>query len=127
MSVNNFKAIFTFIVFLIAGSHFVCDIPRKLTSEYLEIVVSFPVYIAIPRRVLAFSGLFKTRCASGASGENAIAVRIPLNYVTAPVVAVFILLAAGCIHGEQVKSGIAGSDGVEPLNVMALFICLVSA
>jgi hypothetical protein len=131
MSVNNFKAIFTLLVFLIAGVYLLSTETFPEAWPHLEILVSFPVYIPIPQRVLGFFGLFKTRRknagAEVASGENATAIRIPLNYVTAPVAAVFILLAAGCIHGEQLRNGIIGSDGVEPLNVMALFTCLVSS
>lgn len=98
MSVNNFKAIFTLIVFLIA-----------------EVLVSFPVYIPVPSYLRK---RFKTWKLVPSM------TRIPINYVTAPTGAVLILLAAGCIHGEQIRSGIVGSDGVEPLNVMTLFICL---
>jgi hypothetical protein len=51
---------------------------------------------------------------------------IPLDFRTAPVIAILILLAAGCIHGKEIRQGIVGTDGIEPLNVMALFITLVS-
>jgi len=115
-------------------------------------LVSFPVYIAIPRRIFNLfrlfvpsNKLFGGESASNgnatveptqASGKSDIGLKqpandvlrgicIPLNYVTAPVAAVLLLLAVGSIHGEQISKGTVGSDGVEPLNVMALFICLV--
>ncbi|KAG8816307.1 hypothetical protein FRC17_000367 [Serendipita sp. 399] len=50
--------------------------------------------------------------------------RIPLDFRTVPVISVLLLLASECIHGEEIRKGIVGSDGVEPLNVMALFISL---
>ena len=36
-----------------------------------------------------------------------------------------LLLATGVLHGREVRDGIAGTSGVEPLDIMALFISLV--
>lgn len=102
MSVHNFRSIFTLVVFLVA--------------EYLVIL---PVYIPISSRI---TSIFKRR--SKNVEKEHYNWTLPLDFHTAPVVAVLILLAAQCIHGEEVRKGIVGSDGVEPLNVMALFISL---
>lgn len=51
---------------------------------------------------------------------------IRLNYITVPLLAVLILLASGAIDGQVLKRGIVGADGVKPINIMALFISLVS-
>ena len=49
-----------------------------------------------------------------------------MNYITVPLFAVLLLLATRSIDGTVIKRGIVGADGVKPLNIMALFISLVS-
>lgn len=49
---------------------------------------------------------------------------ITIDHVSAPVIGVIILLATTTIGGEQVKQGIVGEDGIEPYDVLALFISL---
>jgi hypothetical protein len=50
---------------------------------------------------------------------------ISVNYTNLPVVAVIFLLAIRAIHGETVRKGIVGGEGIHPFDIMALFICLV--
>ena len=52
--------------------------------------------------------------------------KVTVGFQTAPLAAVLLLLAAGAIHGTEVREGITGTSGVQPLDVMALFISLVS-
>lgn len=52
---------------------------------------------------------------------------VTIGFQTAPLVAVLLLLAAGVLHGTEVRDGITGTSGVEPLDIMALFISLVRA
>ncbi|SPO21742.1 uncharacterized protein UTRI_01228_B [Ustilago trichophora] len=47
-----------------------------------------------------------------------------IDHVSAPVIGVLVLLATTTIGGEQVKQGIVGEDGIEPYDVLALFISL---
>lgn len=49
----------------------------------------------------------------------------PLGLSTAPVVGVFLLLATTSIPGGVVRTGIVGSKGVKPYDIMTLFISLV--
>ena len=49
---------------------------------------------------------------------------LTIDHVSAPVVGVLVLLATTTIGGEQVKQGIVGEDGIEPYDVLALFISL---
>ncbi|GAC97124.1 hypothetical protein PHSY_004709 [Pseudozyma hubeiensis SY62] len=49
---------------------------------------------------------------------------ITIDHVSAPVIGVLVLLATTTIGGEQVKQGIVGEDGIEPYDVLALFISL---
>lgn len=50
----------------------------------------------------------------------------PINLSTAPVIGVFLLLASTSIPGDVVRTGIVGSGGVKPYDIMTLFISLVS-
>ena len=43
-----------------------------------------------------------------------------------PLLSVLLLLALKVIHRADVRNGIIGADGVKPINIMALFISLVS-
>ena len=50
---------------------------------------------------------------------------ITIGFQTVPLVAVLLLLATGVLHGKEIREGIAGTNGIEPLDIMALFISLV--
>ena len=50
---------------------------------------------------------------------------IHLNVITVPLVSVLILLAAGVFDGQTLRDGVLGTAGIQPLNIMALFISLV--
>ncbi len=58
-------------------------------------------------------GVYQTKMASFAIGLG-----------LAPPLAVLILLVTNVINGETLRKGIIGADGIEPLNIMALFISL---
>ncbi|KAJ1032634.1 hypothetical protein NDA16_000657 [Ustilago loliicola] len=47
-----------------------------------------------------------------------------IDHVSAPLIGVLVLLATTTIGGEQVRQGIVGEDGIEPYDVLALFISL---
>ena len=49
---------------------------------------------------------------------------VTIDHVSAPVIGVLVLLATTTIGGEQVRQGIVGEDGIEPYDVLALFISL---
>ncbi|OCH93494.1 hypothetical protein OBBRIDRAFT_306268 [Obba rivulosa] len=49
---------------------------------------------------------------------------IHLNFITVPLTSVLILLATRAIDGTVVRNGIVGADGVQPLDIMALFMSL---
>ena len=48
-----------------------------------------------------------------------------MDFTTVPLFAVLLLLATRCIDGDDLRRGIVGEGGVEPLSIMALFISLV--
>ena len=49
-----------------------------------------------------------------------------IDLSTAPVIGVLLLLASTSIPGGVVRTGIVGSGGVKPYDIMTLFISLVS-
>lgn len=49
---------------------------------------------------------------------------VTLNHVWTPAIGILFLLASKTIGGEQIKVGIVGEEGVEPYDVLALFISL---
>jgi hypothetical protein len=53
-------------------------------------------------------------------------VRFPLDLRTAPVIGVLLLLATTTIDESVLRLGIVGEDGVQPYDVLVLFISLVS-
>lgn len=50
--------------------------------------------------------------------------RLPINLVTAPLIAVLFLLAIGAIGREEVRDGTLGADDIHPLDIMVFFITL---
>ncbi|KAG9312509.1 hypothetical protein JVU11DRAFT_6901 [Chiua virens] len=50
--------------------------------------------------------------------------RIPINLLTAPILAIAILWAAECLDLAVIRNGIVGTDGVKPYNILILFFSL---
>ncbi|KAI0323688.1 hypothetical protein GY45DRAFT_1365430 [Cubamyces sp. BRFM 1775] len=49
---------------------------------------------------------------------------VRLNFITVPLASVLLLLALGVFDRQTVRDGVLGTAGVQPLNIMALFISL---
>ena len=50
---------------------------------------------------------------------------VRLNFITVPLLSVLVLLSAGAFDGRTLRDGIVGTRGIQPLNIMALFLSLV--
>ncbi|KAG9311174.1 hypothetical protein JVU11DRAFT_8242 [Chiua virens] len=50
--------------------------------------------------------------------------RIPINLLTAPILAIAILWAAQCLDPAVIRNGIVGTEGVKPYNILILFFSL---
>ncbi|TKY84989.1 hypothetical protein EX895_006069 [Sporisorium graminicola] len=59
-----------------------------------------------------------------ADDDDKAPMHLTIDHVSAPLIGVLVLLATTTIGGEQVKQGIVGEDGIEPYDVLALFISL---
>ncbi|KAG8683455.1 hypothetical protein FRC08_014274, partial [Ceratobasidium sp. 394] len=107
-NVSNWRSILTIIVFLIAN-----------------ILVIAPFRIPLPRFLSrAIHRLFQWKSSEDHQSEVNRRLYFPINYVSAPVFGVFFLWAAQCIDGNIVRNGIVGTEGIKPLDIMALFISL---
>ena len=91
-----------------------------------DIVVIFPFRIPLPNfSVFALhNALVKCRAIPRKSGPPR-RQYLYINYLSMPMIAVLLLLATKAIDGTVLRHGILGSDGIEPINIMALFISLV--
>lgn len=171
--VRNFRSIITFIVFILTST-FSSTWPTvggqslSRPNLLLDAVVVFPFSIRIPlseslkRRLLVFLNTIRILKPRLNSQQHSIQSKVdsefhlnaenkplqfPVNFVTAPIIAVLFLLACDAIHRREVHDGIIGSDGwvififpfwnrtepmyllwnsIVPISIMAFFIALVS-
>ncbi|KAI0087338.1 hypothetical protein BDY19DRAFT_246583 [Irpex rosettiformis] len=49
---------------------------------------------------------------------------VTIGFQTVPLISVLLLLATGVLHGKEIREGISGTNGIQPLDIMALFISL---
>lgn len=123
-------------------------LPRSLIANIIartDIIAIFPFHISIPVwRPLrnAFLGtLVRLRIISSRKrdrhvhrqlsnhdGNNQSSLfvwpRFPMNFITAPVIAVLFLLAIGAIGRDEVVQGTYGAENIYPYDIMIFFITL---
>jgi hypothetical protein len=91
-----------------------------------DIVVIFPFRIPLPNfAVLAFHNALVNCRAIPYTSEPPRRQYLYVNFLSTPIIAVLLLLATKAINGTVLRHGILGADGIEPINIMALFISLV--
>ncbi|KAF2443695.1 hypothetical protein P171DRAFT_362539 [Karstenula rhodostoma CBS 690.94] len=99
-----------------------------------NIVVLFPFHVPLPLPVVARDAFFGAlaslrviapRKASARShGQKLLWNRLPINFVTAPLIADLFLLAILAIGRREVHDGTIGADNISPLDIMAFFLSL---
>ena len=98
-----------------------------------DIVVLFPfdVPVFVPRLLtsalrdgLAWLRIVPRRHGAGRDNGRWTRLRLPLNYMTAPLVAALFLLAVSAIGRREVHDGTVGDDHIKPLDIMVFFITL---
>lgn len=90
-----------------------------------NIVVIFPFRIPIPNFAVASFRNTLVKCrAIPSTSEPPRRQYLYVNYLSAPIIAVLLLLATKAINGTVLRHGILGTDGIQPINIMALFISL---
>ncbi|KLO15118.1 hypothetical protein SCHPADRAFT_996099 [Schizopora paradoxa] len=103
-SINNWRSIVTLILFVLAN-----------------VIVIFPFYVDIPVPHLVARTLPRSPSDSWVSRRRA---RFKFDFVTAPILIVLLLWAMTAIDSTVVRDGIVGTNGIQPLSTMALFISL---
>lgn len=123
--IKNWRSIVTLIVFIITNIlvlfpfHIPIYIPRPFSNAVLDVLSK--VRIIPPRK-----SLFQPDDQEDHNGKLKPYVRInlPINFVTAPLVADLFLLAILAIGREEVRGGTLGADNIEPIDIMAFFLTL---
>ncbi|KAG8931634.1 hypothetical protein FRC01_001031 [Tulasnella sp. 417] len=77
-------------------------------------LVAFPVSFRVPSPLKLFGNKY----------ANKPPIKLKFGLAIVPPLAVLFLLAAKAIDGGTIRRGILGADGIEPIDIMALFISL---
>ncbi|KAH9072769.1 hypothetical protein EDB83DRAFT_2358973 [Lactarius deliciosus] len=106
--VTDWRSILTLVVFFLTN-----------------IVVIFPFRIPLPNITVStvHNALVKCRAIPRTS-EPPRRRYLYVNYLSVPTIAVLLLLATKAIDATVLRHGILGADGIQPINIMALFISL---
>lgn len=111
--IKEWRSIITLIVFVLANLvvlfpfHIPVPVPRWLRNAWLSLLVK--ARITPPRR---------------SSVEECKPLRFPMNFVTAPLIAVLFLLATQAIGRTEVRGGTVGADHIAPIDIMVFFLSL---
>ncbi|KAG9045028.1 hypothetical protein FS837_007162 [Tulasnella sp. UAMH 9824] len=96
-SIRGYKPILSLIVFFITN-----------------FLVAFPFSVWVPSPLRLFGKKYATQPP----------IKLKFGLAVVPPLAVLFLLAAKAIDGGTIRRGILGADGIEPIDIMALFISL---
>ncbi|KAH9067731.1 hypothetical protein EDB87DRAFT_1585005 [Lactarius vividus] len=90
-----------------------------------NIVVIFPFRIPLPNITVSTVHNVLVKCrAIPRTSEPPRRRYLYVNHLSVPTIAVLLLLATKAIDGTVLRHGILGADGIQPINIMALFISL---
>ncbi|EMD30579.1 hypothetical protein CERSUDRAFT_127779 [Gelatoporia subvermispora B] len=106
--IGNWSAILTLVLFLLSNTAVVLPARIPIPRPVLKVLADICVYT----RILPPSGSPLRRA------------HVDLNFITVPLLSVLVLLVSGAINATVVRNGIVGADGVQPLDIMALFMSL---
>lgn len=107
----------------------------QLTSPDVNVLFPFHIPIYVPRLVWhAILDLLNTlrvislrqKCddTHRRSTSRFVRLHLPMNFVTAPLIADLFLLAILAIGREEVRGGTLGADNISPIDIMLFFITL---
>ncbi|KAI1788320.1 hypothetical protein LXA43DRAFT_1159931 [Ganoderma leucocontextum] len=114
MSVGSWQAILTLVLFLLSNVAVISPLRVPIPPFIFDTVTH-----ALP--VLRIAPEPDRHHHHPASRKRPL---IHLNFITVPLVSVLLLLATGVFDGQTLRDGILGTAGIQPLNIMALFISL---
>ncbi|KAL5534598.1 hypothetical protein ACEPAG_1061 [Sanghuangporus baumii] len=129
--ISNWRSIFALIVFLLTNlvGVFPLHITIPLPASFASLTAKFAEILRLCVPSQSCCHLHPSLCKSDTSTQHRKRIhwhRIAINFQTAPSAAVLLLLATRILNGRDVREGIigGGSSGVQPLDIMALFISL---
>ncbi|KAJ5806884.1 hypothetical protein N7474_010476 [Penicillium riverlandense] len=117
--IKYWRSILTLITFVLTNIvvlfpfHVPIYIPRWLSNAILDGLGALRI---IPRREITSQPDKKP--------SSLVRLSIPLNFVTAPLIADLFLLAIQAIGRKEVHDGTIGSDNISPIDIMAFFLTL---
>ena len=129
-NIAHWRSILTLVVFFLTSkvSAALLQGHRLRAVCMIDIIVIFPFRVPLPRFVVsAFRNvLVKCRIILPRTSEPLRRRYVTVNFLSAPIMAILLLLATQVIDSGVLRRGILGSDGVRPINIMALFVSLVA-
>lgn len=116
----------------------------NLSAIPVDIVVLFPFHIPfyaprfVIRAILGCLSAIRVISPTGHATEHGslqeqkgpsdtkhfVRLRLPMNFVTAPLIADLFLLAVGAIGRQEVHDGTIGANNISPIDIMAFFLTL---
>ncbi|KAJ9613384.1 hypothetical protein H2200_003326 [Cladophialophora chaetospira] len=150
--IKEWRSVVTLIVFVLT-SKWNCAItvvlPKLISHGCIDCAVLFPFTVTAPlslsnavvhllkslRIVSSRQNSFKHGDTAGDADDSADngnagstntseQYELPINFVTAPLLAVLFLLAISAIGKQEVHDGTIGADNISPIDIMAFFLTL---
>lgn len=130
-NVRDVNSVLTLILFLLSSEFITSNALVYPLGDgrcnWLDLAVIFPVRAPIPQIFVKLATrLLRAMRIVTPSTTPVKRVSVRLNFITVPLVSVLVLLATSAFDGEIVRRGVIGADGIKPLDILALFISLVS-
>ncbi|KAG4442567.1 hypothetical protein IFR05_001979 [Cadophora sp. M221] len=124
--IKEWRSIVTLIVFVLTNIitlfpfHIPVYIPRQIYNIFLDILSA--VRVIPPRRTPSQNEL--TLDDDNSKIKPFVRFRLPLNFLTAPLIADLFLLAISAIGRREVHDGTIGANHISPIDIMVFFITL---
>ncbi|THH03904.1 hypothetical protein EW145_g5915 [Phellinidium pouzarii] len=125
--ISSWQSILALVVFLLTNivGVFPSSVKVPLPASVSSITARIAVYIRVCFPSQTCCSLHPTYCKTSRKPDQLFHWhRVPLNFQTAPPIAVLLLLATRVLSGSDVRQGIVGTNGVKPISIMALFLSL---
>lgn len=113
--IRSWRSIVTLIVFVITNIivlfpfHIPIYVPRRVVDGFLHLLSSWRIISPQPLQDRS---------------KRFVALRFPMNFVTAPIIADLFLLAILAIGRKEVHDGTIGANNISPIDIMVFFLSL---